>query len=184
MRNLQIGDKEYPAIQYKDGWLWIDKNSTDKKWANYSHGMFEVIAQSPELNLEGVPVVDYDGGIGKPLEDYIRDKSTTEMCVGFIDGYKAAQSKGCYSEEQVRKAFKAGSAYIALNGGVKLPLNEEQFLQSIQPKIVVEVTCVHDGNKDACGNETCWDLKECQKSPSKPVTFIKDGRTYFKLKEA
>lgn len=28
-------------------------------------------------------------------------------------------------------------------------------------------TCKWDGNQDACGNETCWDLQECQKSPEK-----------------
>lgn len=26
-------------------------------------------------------------------------------------------------------------------------------------------TCKYHGNKDACANEACWDLQECQKSP-------------------
>lgn len=30
-------------------------------------------------------------------------------------------------------------------------------------------TCKWDGNRDACGNETCEDLQECQKSPEKWV---------------
>ncbi len=30
-------------------------------------------------------------------------------------------------------------------------------------------TCKWEGNLDACGNETCWDLQVCQRSPKKVV---------------
>jgi hypothetical protein len=33
-------------------------------------------------------------------------------------------------------------------------------------------TCKWEGNRDACGNETCWDLEECQNSPSKKVAIL------------
>jgi hypothetical protein len=35
-----------------------------------------------------------------------------------------------------------------------------------------EETCKRDGNRDACGNEVCWDLQECQKSPSKKIARL------------
>lgn len=36
---------------------------------------------------------------------------------------------------------------------------------------VVE-TCKWHGNRDACANETCWDLNECQKSPAVKVAVL------------
>lgn len=37
----------------------------------------------------------------------------------------------------------------------------------------LEKTCKWHGNRDACGNERCWDLKECQESPSAFVALLK-----------
>lgn len=39
-------------------------------------------------------------------------------------------------------------------------------------RVEIKRTCKWHGNKDACANETCWDLQECQKSPEKTVAVL------------
>lgn len=38
--------------------------------------------------------------------------------------------------------------------------------------VEIEDTCKWHGNRDVCGNEICWDLQECQKSPSVKIARL------------
>lgn len=40
--------------------------------------------------------------IGKPLEDYIRDKHTQEECIGFIDGYIFRKSEELNNKDKTK----------------------------------------------------------------------------------
>ncbi len=42
----------------------------------------------------------------------------------------------------------------------------------IEVSMEIKETCKWNGNRDACGNETCWDLNECQYSPPKQVACL------------
>lgn len=69
--------------------------------------------------------------IGKPLDDYIREKHNQDRCIGFMDGYKAATK--VYSEEDAEKIYMQG--YMdAIDG--KNHHNEKlsDYLQSLKPK--------------------------------------------------
>jgi hypothetical protein len=41
----------------------------------------------------------------------------------------------------------------------------------------VNITCKWHDNKDACGNETCWDLQECQKNPSIAIVTFHENNS-------
>lgn len=61
---------------------------------------------SEAKELEGLPLLppfENDNGLEKSLNKYIKDLHSQEECIGFIDGYKAAQkSKGQYSLEDIK----------------------------------------------------------------------------------
>lgn len=44
--------------------------------------------------------------------------------------------------------------------------------------VEVKETCKWHGNMDACANETCWDLVECQKSPRAQVAILIPNQLY------
>lgn len=48
----------------------------------------------------------------------------------------------------------------------------ELFLMPEGWTVEIEDTCKWHGNRDVCGNEICWDLQECQKSPSVKIARI------------
>jgi hypothetical protein len=191
--NLQITDNIYPSIDYNGGKVWLDEkaNIEISDWYLYDNQVrqwddritsyqkltgYKIIAQTPDLQLEGVPVVEVD-----VLTDDERNAIWNQAVkrFGFINedmprffagvyaGYKAAQSKGTYTEEQVYKAFKWGQRWCN-------DINNETFnqlIKSIQPEIVVEMERV----PKYVGTFNGGKLKTGYYD-SKPITYIKDGR--------
>jgi hypothetical protein len=85
-------------------------------------------------------------------------------------GYELAQSKGVYSEAQVRQAYR-------VNYG---PDKEDKYLASIQPKIVVETKYTYPHKHEECRIECICTNDERELVP---ITFKgEDGRTHFKIK--
>jgi len=83
-------------------------------------------------------------------------------------GFKTDRDdKGGYSEEEWRESFRAGFRYGIFKEGVEP--DEDLYITSIKPKIVVEteITLI-----ESLGIKV-----------NKPITFIKDGVTYFKIKQ-
>ena len=64
-----------------------------------------VLIIQPKLTNGFVTIVEKDEIIGKPLDDYIKQKHNQDRCIGFIDGYQARKSEepSSYTEEEVRK---------------------------------------------------------------------------------
>lgn len=79
---------------------------------NWSYGVSnKIIATDTSFKLEGIAQFKLEDTIEFP-QDIIQQlsyegKSITEIN-GFKNGYKAAQEKGCYSIEDMRKAYEAG----------------------------------------------------------------------------
>jgi hypothetical protein len=74
-------------------------------------GWSKIIAHLPINNspiLEGVPLLTplEDEIIGKPLDNYIRERHNQDECVGFIDGYNKSKEKYKYTEEDLRIAIQ------------------------------------------------------------------------------
>jgi hypothetical protein len=206
--NLQFVDKgkviaEFTGVAFQGGTIWVDRenkidfyktNSGDIFWDDvegvtsdrnciHKRKCYPIIAQSPSLNLESIPVVrveeeaeiqarqEYSQTIVGEALSIPRDEWTP-----FIKGYKAAQSKGSYSEAQVLKAAGLGfSEGLHGKNTLAAPL-KDKILAIIQPKIVVECEPVWTKNLDKfMPNANDYELK--------PITFKgEDGRTHFKTK--
>jgi hypothetical protein len=89
---------------------------------------------APKLYLPLLPeMIIEDEIIGKPLDNYIRERHNQDRCMGFIDGYKSATKR--FSEDDLRKAYEAGgnSREDGINGDGEIEF--EEYLESIkQPK--------------------------------------------------
>jgi hypothetical protein len=59
-----------------------------------SNEMIDHIGDANEM------VENYNQIIGKPLEDYVREKHSQDRCMGFIDGYNKAQ-ENLYTKQDV-----------------------------------------------------------------------------------
>jgi hypothetical protein len=110
---------------------WLDDTHDDWK---------KIIAHLPLNNspiLEGVDLLPplEDDIIGKPLDNYIRERHNQDECVGFIDGYNKAKEKYKYTEEDVMKAYDFGSNAL-------LGVSKNSLIQSLQqPKMPVGFEC-------------------------------------------
>ena len=205
IRCLKIGDKIFQEIQYKNGWVWVDGEKLNcVNWCGRSECfngcagtltelckteeqvMEVIIAQSPELTLEGVPVVNVET-IEVLAEKFFNDRKTkfgseaykSLAIVDWVNGYKEAQSKGCYTEEQMRDCALKFFYYWwnAEGNNTERGLRDwlPSFLQSIQPVIKVET----EKRKITFGAmETASPRFE-----HVPVTYIENGRVHFKLIE-
>ena len=89
---------------------------------------------APKLYLPLLPeMIIEDEIIGKPLDNYIRERHNQDRCMGFIDGYKSATKR--FSEDDLRKAYEAGgnSREDGINGDGEIEF--EEYLESLkQPK--------------------------------------------------
>lgn len=56
-------------------------------------------------------------------------------------------------------------------GANKFEIEPGKFYTIEPVEVEILKTCKWHGNRDACGNETCWDLNECQNSP--PLFFAR-----------
>lgn len=179
----------YPSIDYNGGEVWVDeKANCDYKQRQLCYvinrkevveymaligvkpnhdNVKPIIAQTPDLNLEGVPVVEVkDVDLKQEVLKFIQhwelyfsspkvgQPPSLQILKDAVD--KAAQSKGTYTEEQVIET-------IRLAQGTDLMTDE--ILASIQPEIVVETSSDIFNTKFV------------------PITFQKEGRTYFKIKQ-
>jgi len=108
--------------------IWFYTNKDCKK----------IIATDNSFKLEGISQFELEETIvGKPLDDYIREKHTQEECIGFIAGYRAAQSKGCYTKEDLREVINI--CRIAIINNIKY-LYEDKIIEGIaEPKNLIAI---------------------------------------------
>jgi hypothetical protein len=205
--NLQFVDKgkviaEFPAVAFQGGTIWVDERKPKNKElvlldngntatiaadSDRTDCIGVIVAQSPDLNLESIPVVrveeknplnslmkytglSKDSILGKNPEHLFN----VDQIIDFMKQY-AAQSKGVYSEAQVREAIKLARREHYDGEDDFIPTyTYEQILASIQPKIVVECEPTLDLGKGGFAT---------YKHGVKPITFKgEDGRTHFKIK--
>lgn len=43
---------------------------------------------------------------------------------------------------------------------------------SVEVRMEIKETCIRNGDRLDCANEACWDLNECQRSPSKQIAVL------------
>lgn len=190
---LVLMGKEYPMIEYKDGWIalskqgeyakefdWVREIGTDRiyqvkgtpsywcEWENI------IIAQSSNLTLEGVVKVEIEdeGDLKQEVLKFINhwelyfsspkvgQPPSLQILKDVVN--KAAQSKGRFTEDQVRTAYKAGVLrgleYKSKGKKEKYETsNEDQLINTLLPRYEVDINNV-------------------------PITYQKDGWTYYKLK--
>jgi hypothetical protein len=106
-------------------------------------GWSKIIAHLPLNNspiLEGVPLLPplEDEIIGKPLDNYIRERHNQDECVGFIDGYNKAKEKYKYTEADLFQAvIKARDGYFS-----SFNTCFDEIKQSLQqPKMPIAFEC-------------------------------------------
>jgi hypothetical protein len=112
---IKLGDWIYDSDCQREDYKVVIANKsrveTSKVDAcNYYHKIIAYLPLNGSPILEGVdllPALDNDI-IGKPMEDYVKEKHNQDRCVGFIDGYQAAREKYKYTEEDIRMAISAG----------------------------------------------------------------------------
>ena len=194
--NLRIADKVFPGINHNGGKVWVDKNPIKMKQGSaifhritetvdfYQDGDLHcslIIAQTPDLNLEGVPVVevktiDLKQEVLKFIKHWelyfsspkVGQPPSLQILKDAVD--KEAQSKGAYTEQQVLRAIylakeKTGDLIVSW----KYTYTEEEILASIQPEIVVETEIAL--------------IESLGIKVNKPITEQRNGRTYFKIKQ-
>jgi len=180
-------DKVFPSIDYNGGTVWVTE--TDVVMPKV------FIAQTPDLQLEGVPVVEVeDGKIVRALKSAISylklfplewNEGEHILHIELVQALKAAQSKGCYTEEHIRAAIHFGQNCTKVVDDLTYRQRAHEvidFLTSIQPEIVVETekyrhnSCI---NKCASYPSECL----CDMEGVKPITFQRNGRTYYKIKQ-
>ena len=66
--------------------------------------------------------------IGKPLDDYIREKHNQDRCMGFIDGYNKAK-ENTYTEEEIDKLL---SFYTDDAPASYIKRDYKKYLQSLK----------------------------------------------------
>lgn len=189
-------------IKYQEGTIWVDKEAnvyggdTVYDWeqkfisvvfSNYTTTDFEwkVVAQSPNLSIEEVPYVEVEedvevdskfvNSIIKFLR-YYEDKDLAKRCLeaGYRKGYKAASAKK-YTEGDLLKAID-----MAWDNSDDTK-NRYDILQSLQPQIKsIEIEMEIDESIEpiSTGNYPHKDDYYY-----KPVTYIKEGKTFLKVKK-
>lgn len=88
-----------------------------------------------ELDLPELLPFENDKGLGKSLNEYIKDLHSQEECTGFIEGYKAAQAKQ-YSLEDIKNSITFGYLIGHSDGvnkkEIERPVEGEDFEEFIQ----------------------------------------------------
>ena len=149
---LVVSDEE---IKEKDYIYWNNKVFKAIE-TTYLPTTKKIICHKP-LNsapyLDGVDVLPEfeDEVIGKPLDDYIRNKHTQEECIGFIDGYQKAKETYKYTEADLRKAVE-----LARKGSVKDTYNG--YGRPTEPRFVLD-------------NQSTDEIIQSLKQPKLPIAF-------------
>jgi len=89
-----------------------------------------------------LPMVIVEDEFKNTLEKHYSNGTVDER-IAFIFGYKAAQQKGVYSEEDLRNAFRAGEIY---QEGIILKTDEDRYIKSLkQEYIELKIEEVYSG---------------------------------------
>jgi hypothetical protein len=212
---LNLKNMKLTPIKYQEGWLYVDKEATIQQGDLYlehtqikpdrfelykcNHfisieNSFKVVAQR-NLSLPNIPYieeVEEDVNIGKLAELHtlkMLDEYKSSNSNSFIEGYKAAQYKGGYSESDMEKAIQFGIDITAKHTTPtygtnfdKVEDDKNTYIQSLnQPKENIEIITkcsmcsMIDGHKLSCITESLRNQT--------PVTYRKDGKTFLKVKQ-
>ena len=164
-----------------------------------AHDCKKVIAQSPNLSIEGIPYVEVEEDVESAVNNHFKnywvkedgaelkggeispEMMTSYLCEvsAFIAGYKAASAKGRYTDEDIRKAWNESQKSIRFNAyrdGSEFN-SVDDFIQSLQPKIK-SIDIEMEDRSDYEGEEL-WEIM-----PNlHPITYQKDGKTFLKVKK-
>ena len=189
-------------IKYQEGWLYVDKSVDKHNGLFYVNGgiglsvgvhegkmpkndyCFKIVAQR-NLSLPNIPYIeeveeDEDDKIWNSIPSINKGDGIEQMYFGdgYYVGYKAAQSKGGYSEADIRKAFNVG---FKTAKGVENPYTvERNFIQSLNQPKEIEVEMDYD---PIYGKRGAWTFGDYELTTKVPVTYQKDGKTFLKVKQ-
>lgn len=150
----------------------------------------KIVAQSPNLSLPNIPYIEeVEEDIEKLAMDELKNKWAHLYLFGYpkrpfptnyendlnnvmIGYYKAAQSKGGYSEADIEKAIQFGIDITAKHTTPtygtnfdKVEDDKNTYIQSLnQPKESIEIE-MYNGNTN------------------EPIQYLKDGKTFLKVKQ-
>ncbi len=170
---LLIVDEDVYSIKNGD-YCYDLVTKSIRQWISEDRAFIElrkIISHLPLNNspiLKGVDLLPplEDDIIGKPLDNYIRERHNQDECVGFIDGYNKAKEKYKYTEEDVMKAYDFGSNAL-------LGVSKNSLIQSLQqPKMPVGFKCKTD-----CCYRCIEGLDEC--NPNLLTTTNSQGFTQW-----
>jgi hypothetical protein len=178
-RPLKLADKLYPPIEIEGGTIWVDEDARPKtgelclthirkRIIPKSEGVImpgdKIIGCTLSLTLEGVIVVDTDAAIEELADKFARRENgggagSGIMQFSFLAGYKAASQSNGLSEEQVRLLW----------AGKKVTCNEDCHCHTECPKADEYIASLQTPIEILTEN-------------GKPLTFMKEGREYYKIK--
>jgi hypothetical protein len=211
--------KEYKAIDYNGGQIYVDKKAEIKAEdivyqinlgevmtsVNQIHDCWKVVAQSPNLSLEGIPYVEIEEDVVEiarkmgiifqnEREELLFKIAYKAALAWFKIGYKAASAKK-YTHEDILAAYNAGNMYAKGTVAQAQEYRLDTFLKSLQPKVVsIEVEMEKKSSEDIqielgiYGHDEGLTEREYEDYKSKhsifkPKTYTKDGKTFLKVKK-
>ena len=194
MNNLQIGDKIYPSIEYNEGKIWVDKIPSAELGDIFWDKIEGIIAQSPELNLEGVivvPVKTVEDKMEKIYKAIFKDQThcyhfpELKQLVILAMSEVVAQSKGTYTEEQVRKAIEMSKQAIRDLDARHKWKTDNEIIQSLQPVLEVEMKEVENIPTDypLIQLDELIPLGKLQEPLTEQIQDKFELRNYYKLKD-
>jgi hypothetical protein len=167
----EIKEGDSIICTYGDGDIQVRVNKNDLKLDNFIDSKFKtkvyhkIIAQTPNLNLEGIPFIELEEDIICPYPEH------TQNAIDWHNGYTSAQPKQ-FTLEQMKEAIEMARKFWKTETAVN-QFTYEQIIQQLQPKIEsVEVEWLHKDEPHLNGKSTITD---------RPITYQKDGRTYLKV---
>jgi hypothetical protein len=180
---IYLLENEEDASYIYEGKRWINHiwnlsnnyNSKELVEANWN----KIVAQR-NLSLPNIPYIEEVDEAKQFISDeWAKEDEDSKFWIKV--GYKAAQSKGGYSEDDLREAFKAGQNYENEQNYDDAP-DEDEYIQSLnQPKENIEIITkcsmcsMIDGHKMGCNTESLRNQT--------PVTYRKDRKTFLKVKQ-
>jgi len=179
-------------IKYQEGWLYVDstrvaligeqyyylgivfKRTQDNVNDFHTKNCYPIVAQSPNLSIHNMPYIEEAEDV-----DVVANRCFEEMKNLNPKGglNKAAQSKGGYSEADVRKAIEKAHK-LGSKGWEHSEKNVDEIIQSLnQPKeIEIEMQPITDWN-----NYSIIGKAATHKEKLVSVIYQKDGKTFLKV---
>ena len=180
---LLIVDEDVYSIKNGD-YCYDLVTKSIRQWISEDRAFIElrkIISHLPLNNspiLKGVDLLPplEDDIIGKPLDNYIRERHNQDECVGFIDGYNKAKEKYKYTEQDlvwaIQEAYGHGQndEFDGVNKIEESIKVIKTYLQ--QPKMPVGFKCKTD-----CCYRCIEGLDEC--NPNLLTTTNSQGFTQW-----